>query len=110
VNSQFRTVALAFVLTGCSRWVPYQTPATSAPDLPRTLRVWSAGSEAAELAEPFVKGDTLYGRSRGDTLGVAIARIDSVARRRVDGLKTAGVVVASLAGWIAVGLAGGGLE
>ena len=110
MSPRLRVVALAVVLTGCTRWVPYQTQATPAPDLPRTVRVWSAGGEAAELTEPFVKGDTLYGRARDDTLGVAIARIDSIARPRVDGRKTAGVVVASLAGWIALGVAGGGLE
>ena len=83
--------------------------AGDSPDLPRTLRVWSAGRGCGTGGAIRERRYPLP-RSRGDTLGVAIARIDSVARRRVNGLKTAGVVVASLAGWIALGLAGGGLE
>jgi hypothetical protein len=41
---------------------------------------------------------------------VAIAKIDRLARPRLAALQTTGVVVGGLAGWVEVGLAGGGWE
>jgi hypothetical protein len=103
-------MAVAVLLGGCTRWEPYSLSAAATRALPSALRVWADGDTATQLAEPFVRGDTLYGRSRGDTIGLAVARIERVARPRVDGLRTAGAVVGGVATWIALGLAGGGWE
>jgi hypothetical protein len=76
----------------------------SAAALPSSLRVWSSDREPTLLDRPIVRGDTLYGRSRGDTLGIALTTIARAARPRLDGARTAGVVVGGLAGWISLGL------
>ena len=62
------------------------------------------------LVHPFVRRDTLYGRSRGDTLGIPLIAIEHVERPRLDGLRTAATVVGGIAAWVTVGLLGGGLE
>jgi hypothetical protein len=74
------------------------------------LRVWTSGRGAAVLIQPFVRGDTLYGRLRGDTMGLALGTIERLQRPRLDGMRTAGAVVGGLAGWITLGLLGGGGE
>jgi hypothetical protein len=109
-SARVGAITLTVLLGGCTRWESYPVPRAPEPALPASLRVWSSGGVATELAQPFVRGDTLYGRSRGDTIGVSMARIERVARPRVDGLRTAGAVVGGLAGWIALGLAAGGWE
>ena len=59
---------------------------------------------------PFVRLDTLYGRSGGDTLGFALPVEGQVERPRLDGLRTAAVVVGSLGAWIGLGLLVGAQE
>lgn len=98
-------MTLAVLLGGCTRWEPYALSAAPTPSLPSALRVWPAGGAITQLADPFVQGDTLYGRSRGDTVGVAIAGIERMTRPRVDGWRTAGAVVGGMAAYVAVGLA-----
>jgi hypothetical protein len=51
-----------------------------------------------------VRGDTLYGRSRGDTLRVALPEIRRLERPRLDAVRTVSAVVGGLAGWLALGL------
>jgi hypothetical protein len=99
----------AVLLLGCTRWEPYSLNVTPTQDLPSTLRVWSAGVNT-QLAEPFVRRDSLFGRAHGDTIGLPSAAIDRAARPRVDALRTAGAVVAGAAAWIGMGLAGGGWD
>jgi hypothetical protein len=82
---------------------------TAGPVLTSSVRVWTSG-RATVLAQPFVRRDTLYGRSRGDTLGIAVTTIERVERPRLDGLRTAGAVVGGLASWITLGLLSGGWE
>ncbi len=102
--------AMLLVLTGCTHWAPYSVPPTPGPALPSSLRVWSPDTGATVLAQPFVRGDTLYGRVRGDTLGIALRSIQRLERPRLDGALTAAVVVGGVAGWIAMGFLGGGWE
>jgi hypothetical protein len=101
---------LVLLLAGCTRWEPYVLPATPSPELPSSLRLWSTAGPATQLSQPYVHGDTVYGRSRGDTVGVALREIDRAARPRLDAARTTGAVVGGLAAWIAVGVAAGGLE
>jgi len=95
---------------GCTRWESYELPPTPEPALPSYVRVSAPGRPATVLVQPFVRLDTLYGRSQGDTLGFALPAIERVERPKVDGLRTAAVVVGSLAAWISLGLVAGGLE
>jgi hypothetical protein len=83
---------------------------TPGPELPSSLRVWSSEAGATVLAQPFVRGDTLYGRSRRDTVAFAVSDLARVERPRLDGWRTAAGVVGGLAAWITVGLLAGGLE
>jgi hypothetical protein len=78
--------------------------------LPSSLRVWSSDRQATVLDHPFVRGDTLHGRSRGDTLGIALASIARVARPRLDWARTAGSMAAGVGGVTALVLLGGGWE
>ncbi len=103
-------VSLVLLLMGCTRWESYEVPRTPEPALPSYVRVSMAGRPSTVLVQPFVQLDTLYGRSQGDTLGFALPAIERVERPRVDGLRTAGLVVGSMAAWITLGLVGGGLE
>jgi hypothetical protein len=102
-------VGLVLLLMGCTRWESYEVPAP-APPLPSYLRVSAPGRSSAVLVHPFVRLDTLYGRSGGDTLGFALPVVGQVERPRLDGLRTAAVVVGSLGAWIGLGLLVGAQE
>ena len=95
---------LVALLMGCTRWESYEVPPAPGPDLPSYLRVSAPGRTSALLVHPFVRIDTLYGRSGGDTLGFALPVVGQVERPRLDGLRTAAVVVGSLGAWIGIGL------
>lgn len=103
-------MSLLLLLLGCTRWESYEVPPEPEPALPSSLRVSAPGHPSTVLVQPYVRRDTLYGRSRGDTLGFVLPAIERVERPRLDGLRTAAVVVGGLAAWITLGLAGGGLE
>jgi hypothetical protein len=102
-------LGLLVLLLGCTRWQAYDKP-PPVSTLPAYLRVSAPGRAPTVLVHPFVRRDTLYGRSRGDTLGVALAAIEHLERPRLDGLRTAATVVGGMVAWITVGLLGGGLE
>ena len=99
-----------FFLMACTHWESYQLPTTPTPALPSSLRVSAPGRGSTVLAAPYVRGDTLYGRYRGNIVGIARHAIDRVQRPRLDGLRTGATVMGSVAGWIALGLLGGGWE
>ena len=96
-------VALIALLAACTRWETVPTPVGPA-NLPSSLSVWSNGASTL-LNAPFVRQDTLFGRSGGDTVGIALTSIDRVARPRLDVAKSAGTLLGGLAAWTAVGLA-----
>lgn len=108
---RFRVSAsvLLALLLGCTRWESYRVPMAPAQSLPASLRVWTS-DRSTVLARPFVRRDTLYGRSHGDTLGIALPAIERLERPRLDGVRTAGAVVGGVAGWVTLGLLGGGWE
>ena len=97
-------VRLVVLLMGCTRWESYEVPPAPEPDLPSYVRVSAPGRSSAVLVHPFVRLDTLYGRVGGDTLGFALQVVGQVERPRLDGLRTAAVVVGSLGTWIGLGL------
>ena len=101
---------LGVLLAGCHRWEAYAVPNTPKPSLPSYLRASAPGGTSTVLVEPFVRRDTLFGRSEGDTLAVALSALERLERPRLDGLRTAGTVVGVLAAWIGLAVVGGGLE
>ena len=96
------SVGLAMLLVACTRWEPVPTPVAST-ELPPSIKVWSSDGAHTVLNSPFVRQDTLYGRSQGDTVGVALDRIDRAARPRLDAAKSAGTFVGGLAAVAAIG-------
>jgi hypothetical protein len=98
------------LVTACTRWEPYVVSPDPAPPLPSSLRVSTPSRTSLVLVQPFVQRDTLYGRSRGDTLGIELHVIDKLERPRLDASRTAAAVLGGVAGWITLGLLGGGLE
>jgi hypothetical protein len=105
-----RVWILIALLSGCTRWEPYEVPTSPEPALPPYLRVSALPRESTVLFEPFVRRDTIYGRSRGDTLGIALPTIKRLERPRLDGVRTAATVVGGLAAWATVGVLAGVLE
>jgi hypothetical protein len=97
------SVAFAALLGACTRWETVPTLVAPA-ELPSSIQVWSTDGARTLLRTPFVRQDTLYGRSGGDTVGIALARIERVARPRLDGARSAGSLVGGLAAWLALAL------
>jgi hypothetical protein len=86
------------------------TPNAEAPHVPTSLRVWTSDHQSTELSWPLLRADTLYGRSRGDTLAFPLSAIQRLERQRLEVGRTTAAVVGGLGLWITVGLVGGGLE
>ena len=105
----FLSLLVPLLLMGCTRWESFDVP-RPAPELPSYLRVSAPGQDSIVLVYPFVQRDSLYGRWRGDTLGIPLTAIERLERPRLDGLRTAATVVVGVAAWVTVGLLGGGLE
>jgi hypothetical protein len=91
------TLALALSLVGCFSWRPYEpaTPLSESTGLPHRLRATLADSSRVELTSPFVRADTLYGRSgpRRDTLTLAVTEVRRLERERFSVWRTIGVTV-----------------
>jgi hypothetical protein len=85
-------------------------PDADALRMPTSLRVWAPDHEATVLAWPFVRADTLYGRSRGNTLSIPLSAVRRLERQRLEVGRTVAAVVGGLALWTTVGLVGGGWE
>jgi len=100
-------LTLVLLLLGCTRWETYEVPSGPKPALPSSVRVSAPGYPSTVLVQPYVRRDTLYGRSRGDTLGFVLPALERVEWPRLDGLPTAAVVVGSLTAWITLGLVAG---
>jgi hypothetical protein len=102
-SARVLSVAFAALLAACTRWEAMPTPIAPA-DLPRSVRVWSTDGARTLLSAPFVRQDTLYGRSGDDTVGIALTRIERVARPRLNAAKSAGTLVGGLAAWLTLAL------
>jgi hypothetical protein len=106
-------VLAAALLTGCTYWEPYgrSTESASFWRLPALVRVTTDDTaRGLVLAAPFVRADTLFGRSAGDTVGFALSEVRRVERPRVNAVRSVALVLSVTAGWVALGLLGGGLE
>ena len=90
-------LALALSLTGCFSWRPYEpaAPLSQSTGLPYRLRATLADSSRVELTSPFVRADTLYGRSgpERDTLALAVTEVRGLERERFSVWRTLGLTV-----------------
>ncbi|HUR96254.1 MAG TPA: hypothetical protein VMY76_16865 [Gemmatimonadales bacterium] len=90
---------LAFTISsvGCFSWRPYEpaAPLSAVGKLPHRLRASLADSSRVELTAPFVRADSLYGRSgpKRDTLALSVAEIRELERERFNVWRTLGATV-----------------
>jgi hypothetical protein len=113
-------MAAAFTLgaVGCFSWRPYEplAPLSQTTGLPYRLRATLADGSQAELTSPFVRADTLYGRSgpQRDTLAIAVPAVRGLERERLSIWRTLVVTVvapaAALFTVVAIACAGDGCE
>ena len=98
-------LAPMILLVSCTYWERQPLPQPEGAKLPTIVRV-ASGTETRTmvLTEPFVRGDTLYGRTGQDTVGVAFKQIARLERPHVHGWRTFGTVLGGAAAWITVGL------
>jgi hypothetical protein len=71
------SVACALSLAGCASWSPYEpaAPLAESPGVPYRLRATMTDGRRVELTSPFVRADTLYGRSGPQRDTVALASV-----------------------------------
>lgn len=90
-------MALMLGVAGCFSWRPYEpaAPLARSPDLPYRLRATLVDSSQVELTSPFVRADTLYGRSgpQRDTLALSVDAVRGLERERLRIWRTLGVTV-----------------
>ena len=91
-----RTTALLLLLGACATWQPYDAPGTLQPNqnLPYQIRATRADSSRVALTSPFLKADSLFGRERGDTIGLPLADITQLERSRTSLWRTAVTLIA----------------
>ena len=91
------TLVIALSLVGCFSWRPYEpaAPLSQSARLPYRLRATLADSSRVELSSPFVRADTLYGRSgpRRDTVALAVTEVQRLERERFSIWRTLGLTV-----------------
>jgi hypothetical protein len=80
---------------GCATWRPYQVAPNPPPgqSLPYRLRATRIDGSRVALTAPFVRADSLYGRERGDTVGLPLTDIVHMERQRTSVWRTAAVLV-----------------
>lgn len=95
-----RTIALPVLLTlgtaACFTWRPYEpaAPLAESPDLPYRVRVFSGDSAPIPLNSPYVRRDSLFGRTDDrDTVGFAVADVKSLEASRFHFWRTLGATV-----------------
>jgi hypothetical protein len=107
-------LAVGLGLAGCVGWRSYEpaAPLSNSTGLPYRLRATLTDSRRVELTSPFVRADTLYGRSgpHRDTVALALPTIRGLERERLSAWRTLGVVVAPVAVLFAVFAIGCGVE
>lgn len=91
-----RLLVVLLLLTGaCTSWhvEPMPPAVLVAERKPEQVRVRLVDRSRFVLHTPRVSGDSLVGTQDGGARSVALAEIDQVAVRRVDALKSTGLVV-----------------
>jgi hypothetical protein len=104
-------VTLHLMAAGCTYWETYPATAIAAEQrLPSSLRVAPSTAGPLLLVHPYLRSDTLFGRSGGNTVGFPVGELRAVERQRVDALRTTGLILVTSGAWITLGLLTGGLE
>jgi hypothetical protein len=82
---------LGFSVTACATWRPYRAPAGLEPgqSLPYRLRVARVDGTRISLTSPFARSDTLFGRVRGDTIGIPLVDVARLERERFSPVRSA---------------------
>jgi hypothetical protein len=95
VTRSLAGTGLLVLIAGCASWQTYDSARMLRPaqSLPYQLRATRADSSRTELTAPFVRSDSLYGRVRGNTVGLPLADIASLERSRFSVSRTAALVV-----------------
>lgn len=100
VATNYRRLLLATLLgfssPACATWHPYVAPAQLEPgqSLPYRLRAARTDGTRLALTAPFARSDTLFGRVRGDTIGVPVAEIARLERERFSPVRSVVTFVA----------------
>ena len=83
---------------GCFAWRPWEpaAPLAEGADLPHRVRVTTEGSKRVALNAPYIRGDSLFGRTDDGVKGVglAVADIRSLEAERFQLWRTLGATVA----------------
>jgi hypothetical protein len=99
-------VTCALTLAGCVGWGPYESPAplSESRGVPYRLRGTMTDGRRVELTSPFVRTDTLFGRTGPprDTVALAVSDVRGLERERLDIWRTLGLTVAPVAALFAV--------
>jgi hypothetical protein len=97
---------LALAAAGCFSWRPWEpaAPLADGSDLPYTVRVFVGDSTPVHLTSPYVRRDSLFGRTDArDTVGFPVAEVTGFETERFQLWRTLGAtVVAPAAAFIAV--------
>jgi hypothetical protein len=93
---------LGLGLGGCVTWGPYEATLSEGQPLPSSLRATRRDSSQVSFTDPFVRGDTLHGRARADSVGLPVADIAHLERERVSIGRTLGVVVGVPAAFLGI--------
>jgi hypothetical protein len=89
---------LALGAAGCFAWRPWEpaAPLAEGADLPHRVRVTTQASKRVALNAPYVRGDSLFGRTNDghDIVGFAVAEVRSLDAERFHLWRTLGLTVA----------------
>jgi hypothetical protein len=93
------TVLLSLGTAGCFAWRPWEpaAPLAEGSDLPHRVRITTQDSKRMALNAPYVRGDSLFGRTNDghDTAGFAVAEVRSLEAERFHLWRTLGLTVAA---------------
>ena len=87
---------LALGTAACFTWQSYEpaAPLAESSDLPQRVRVFAGDSAPIPLNSPYVRRDSLFGRTDGrDTVGFAVADVDTLEASRFHLWRTLGAPV-----------------
>jgi hypothetical protein len=88
-------LAILVTLNGCTSWrAESVAPAQLVSQRhPKQVRARRSDGQKVILRQPLVRGDSLLGLAGRDTTGLALNEVDSLEIKRVDGGKTAALVI-----------------
>jgi hypothetical protein len=92
-----RSTALAclLLLNACTSWrvQPGTAAELVAERQPKEVRLRGEDGRQTVLRQPFIRSDSLLGRTKRDTAGLALNEVRAIEVRRFDWLKTTGAVI-----------------